>query len=269
MNIRSHLPLILGLCALPASSAFAVSTFFSHSETPNAVISAGGTDTFTGTIDLATLSGIDLLSGQFLITDARFSFSYDQTAFMEKPLNAPEYQFTSSYRELVSAGPSLVDYNGTQYLYEIVFDHYDRFNDQQASATADLSVGTKTGVASFPTSYWRGEESAGADSFIVPDNTTGLIERHRYWNQYTGPALQYQRYFDLDPLGLNTDEYGVLSYAATATFGELELTSIEVSFHYEENPFWQPPATSAVPVPAAAWLFGSGLLGLVGLLRRR
>ncbi|MCW9024363.1 MAG: VPLPA-CTERM sorting domain-containing protein [Gammaproteobacteria bacterium] len=27
--------------------------------------------------------------------------------------------------------------------------------------------------------------------------------------------------------------------------------------------------TSAVPVPAAVWLFGSGLLGLVGVARRR
>ena len=26
---------------------------------------------------------------------------------------------------------------------------------------------------------------------------------------------------------------------------------------------------SAVPVPAAAWLFGSGLIGLVGIARRR
>jgi len=26
---------------------------------------------------------------------------------------------------------------------------------------------------------------------------------------------------------------------------------------------------SAVPVPAAVWLFGSGLLGLVGVARRR
>ena len=28
-------------------------------------------------------------------------------------------------------------------------------------------------------------------------------------------------------------------------------------------------APSAVPVPAAAWLFGSGLLGLVGVARRK
>jgi hypothetical protein len=30
-----------------------------------------------------------------------------------------------------------------------------------------------------------------------------------------------------------------------------------------------PALTSPVPVPAAAWLFGSGLLGLVGIARRR
>ena len=29
------------------------------------------------------------------------------------------------------------------------------------------------------------------------------------------------------------------------------------------------PEVSAVPVPAAAWLFGSGLIGLVGLARRK
>ena len=32
---------------------------------------------------------------------------------------------------------------------------------------------------------------------------------------------------------------------------------------------WEQPIVSAVPVPAAAWLFGSGLIGLVGIARRR
>lgn len=31
---------------------------------------------------------------------------------------------------------------------------------------------------------------------------------------------------------------------------------------------YEPPGTSAVPVPAAIWLFGSGLIGLVGVLRK-
>jgi hypothetical protein len=29
------------------------------------------------------------------------------------------------------------------------------------------------------------------------------------------------------------------------------------------------PQVSQVPIPAAAWLFGSGLLGLVGIARRK
>ena len=35
------------------------------------------------------------------------------------------------------------------------------------------------------------------------------------------------------------------------------------------NPTLQPGVVNAVPVPAAAWLFGSGLLGLVGVARRK
>jgi hypothetical protein len=33
--------------------------------------------------------------------------------------------------------------------------------------------------------------------------------------------------------------------------------------------YMAPGAVSAVPVPAAVWLFASGLLGLVGIARRR
>lgn len=53
---------------------------------------------------------------------------------------------------------------------------------------------------------------------------------------------------------------------------------------YTLNVFWEPPyvvepfhlglydvlpASSAVPVPSAVWLFGSGLLGLIGVARQR
>jgi len=41
------------------------------------------------------------------------------------------------------------------------------------------------------------------------------------------------------------------------------------SLIYNVAAFSAPPAPSAVPVPAAAWLMGSGLVGLIGAARRR
>jgi hypothetical protein len=43
-----------------------------------------------------------------------------------------------------------------------------------------------------------------------------------------------------------------------------------VAYNYDENGVLQPIANLApVPVPAAVWLFGSGLLGLAGIARRK
>ena len=38
---------------------------------------------------------------------------------------------------------------------------------------------------------------------------------------------------------------------------------------FDEGSGGQLAAVGAVPVPAAAWLFGSGLIGLMGFVRRR
>jgi hypothetical protein len=43
---------------------------------------------------------------------------------------------------------------------------------------------------------------------------------------------------------------------------EFELTSDSLTD-------WRQPAANPVPVPAAVWLFGSGLLGLIGVARGR
>lgn len=54
----------------------------------------------------------------------------------------------------------------------------------------------------------------------------------------------------------------VLDYAATVPTGSF--ANVNYQLHLEGT-----ISTAVIPVPAAVWLFGSGLLGLVGIARRR
>lgn len=60
----------------------------------------------------------------------------------------------------------------------------------------------------------------------------------------------------------------VLDYTATVPAGDASgFGGVSYQLHLEGS--IAAGAVSAVPVPAAAWLFGSGLLGLVGVARRK
>jgi hypothetical protein len=60
---------------------------------------------------------------------------------------------------------------------------------------------------------------------------------------------------------------GTVSLASGGQINTLQL--IAGSYTYERDFQFTPATTPTVPVPAAAWLFGSGLLGLAGAARRR
>ena len=49
---------------------------------------------------------------------------------------------------------------------------------------------------------------------------------------------------------------------------ETALTTFGVSFHLSPEAVLSPPPMSAVPVPAAFWLFGTALIGFIGFSRR-
>ena len=73
-------------------------------------------------------------------------------------------------------------------------------------------------------------------------------------------------------LNLDYDGFGIalVDYTNTLTTGDYRLRIAAISqAEYNEQRFNISGTISAVPIPASAWLFGSGLIGLAGFVRRK
>lgn len=88
-------------------------------------------------------------------------------------------------------------------------------------------------------------------------------------NGYNGFRFVYS---DIDPVGYSYDDFllyigspGLGGYAWNPTF-QYSVATIGDIFTANTVTAWNP---AVVPVPAAAWLFGCGLAGLVGFRRAR
>ena len=73
--------------------------------------------------------------------------------------------------------------------------------------------------------------------------------------------------FSYSPIANNGSNHnGLLMIDGPFAWHLLEFNTTTSLLAYVDNPF---PVYSPVPVPAALWLFGSGLIGLVGFARRK
>ena len=132
---------------------------------------------------------------------------------------------------------------------------------------ANFDANTGSDAALFETKSFSGSVAAGglvgfSGSFNY-DPTQGdlLVDIHRITGSQQSMSLNYvygentlnefSRLYSFDDLGTG---YVGNNYGNVTTFTTGEGFAGQVS---------------AVPVPAAAWLFGSGLLGLVGIARRK
>lgn len=161
-----------------------------------------------------------------------------------------------------------------------------------ASALYQLDVSYTNGtIASGPLSFGLSELPASVTAqFILDAGTVGLNAVHFYAsdvisaNVTFGDATWTEGLLDNFSMSLSSG-VSSLSYAFLPTISAtvegpivlnfpLSITGTDISsgeainYGYTEST-QTITAISAVPVPAAAWLFGSGLMGLVGVARRK
>jgi len=103
---------------------------------------------------------------------------------------------------------------------------------------------------------------------------TGTSSASAWIRTIDGGSILGESLLDTTSLGFDWGSYSVSLYIDTSWEGKtLEFgvksaaTDYAMSGVYYDN--LSLSGTPAVPVPAAVWLFGSGLLGLVGVARRR
>ena len=198
---------------------------------------------------------IKLLSGASILS--LMGFSHVQAAF----INEIHYENTGAdvneaveiFAELSTdfTGWSLLLYNGAGgAVYE----------------TIDLSsFGISTGAIFInPPSFQN-----GIDGIALVDETNSVLQFLSYEGAFTAT--------DGAALGLLSQDIGVAESAADIVGLSLQLQGTGTNY---SDFTWSGPISStfgsvntdqvisAVPVPAAVWLFGSGLLGLIGVARK-
>ncbi len=108
--------------------------------------------------------------------------------------------------------------------------------------------------------------------FVLPNTTTpALTTKIGAWNDPTGSLIQLS-VFDIDGNLLESAQadqgffIGISNpLIASATFSYVSSQSVN-GFSLDDITFGD---VSTVPVPAAVWLFGSGLIGLIGVAKRK
>jgi hypothetical protein len=114
------------------------------------------------------------------------------------------------------------------------------------------------------------------DGWIVESETSETLYGIGGWidSDTTGAKIT----FLLDGVNVNPDRDGeaFLGWTFVGIIDETGFSTVEIveltGADYDQHPIWGDSFTvgvSAIPAPAAVWLFGSGLIGLVGMARRK
>jgi len=242
--------LTLCVCILPTVSQAAIIDFDFTGRLivagPDAVIIANNGSTYT---DISASLTYDTVTG---LGGSGLSITMNGADFLNAPPTFHDITMQRQGNTNFITGEVLVDWNGTNNMsLHIEWDATGLFNAIDFGLQAgDVLSGTNLYHDTNGNGIQDGGETTLLDiNSAIPfsDGLTSLSFPHTSG----GPAPMAATANSLG-LGAETPFEGVRGYFDIGTGNSLHVTSV-----------------STVPVPAAVWLFGSGLIGLIGIARRK
>ena len=195
--------------------------------------------------DTSGVNGIIYASGRMNWPGAKFWID---------AMNAANYLGYNDWRL-----PTLGPINGSAFDYNFA---YDGSTDRGYNITAPGSAHAGSTASEMAHLFYNTLSNTGY--YDTSGNLTGCAGAPNYCLTNTGPFANLQPYDYWPGLGYAPG----ISSAWVFGFGIGSQSSV-----YEGNDGYawavRPGDVSAVPVPAAVWLFGSGLIGLLGVARRK
>jgi len=257
MNIISRKTICVGLCLLPATSQASIINF-----------------DFTGRLIVADSLGGVMYNNGLAYTDISASLTFDTVTgvggnsasnalsitmngadFFGAPPTFHDVSMTRQGTSNLIDGVILVDWNGNydMPLY-IEWDATGLFNA--------VDLGLQTGDVLSGTNLYYDTNGNGVYDLGIDTYRADIGSAIPYSDTLTGPLPAFfggggggpaPMAATVNSIGLTTGPFpGIKGYFDIGTGNSIHITSV-----------------SAVPVPAAVWLFGSGLLGLIGVARRK
>lgn len=218
-------------------------------------------------LDLGVAAGAfnaaNSFAGVNLAADADFATFLGQTD-MRYTVTAASYDVDDNDPNYVNMGLYTTSQNNGAHLTTIMPGYADlelvmgRVGDMAGNINAN-AAGT-------------GQPDAGGALFNINNSSVATVGNIGYYNTPTwNDTMGGSGFTTSANVGSSVDFYHV-AYDLQAAYDlgvDQNLAFLLGSWSLGQNGMLTYTAVNAVPVPAAAWLFGSGLLGLVGVARRK
>ena len=244
MNINNKkIICALGLCLLPVTSQASVINF---DFTGRLVVVSGGSNIagpytpISASLSYDTVSGIGSSSMSIVMNDFYFG----------APATFHDISMTRQAGTNLIDGSVLVDWNGT--------DNMELFVQWDATGLFNaIDYGLQAGDVLSGSNLYHDNDASG--TFTAGDTVLADVG---------SVAVPYSDTLQLLP----ADMQGATPMAGTAAspgFLSGPFAGVQGMLDIGSGNSLHVTSVSAVPVPAAVWLFGSGLLGLIGVARRK